>query len=87
MTMVHEFYANTLESPVLISMVLERQVNYNAVTINALLNIPNAPHGPDQVAQLDSTIDLYEVTRALCDKVVTWTMVRGIRTAFLNKEL
>ena len=75
MTVVHEFYANALESLVSISAVRERQVKYDAVTINALLKIQNALHGPNQVAQLDSTVDLDEVTRALCDKVVTWTMI------------
>ena len=75
MTVVHEFYANALKSLVSISTVRERQVKYDAVTINALLKIQNALNGPTQVAQLDSTVDLDEVTRALCDKVVTWTMI------------
>ena len=48
---VLEFYANAFESPISISAVRERQVKYDAVTINALLKIQNAPHGPDQVAQ------------------------------------
>ena len=75
MTVVHEFYMNAFESPVSGSTVQERQVKYDAGTINALLKIQNAPYGPDQVAQLDSTIDLDEVNQALCDKVVSWTMV------------
>ena len=75
MTLVREFYKNAFESPVSISMVRERQVKYDVVTINPFLKIQNAPLGPDQVAQLDNTIDLDEVTRELCDKVVTWTMV------------
>ena len=32
-------------------------------------------------------MDLDEVTHALCDKVVLWTMVRGEQTAFFTKEL
>ena len=63
MTVVREFYANAVESSVSISMVRERQVKYDVVTINALLKIQNALYGPDQVAQLDSTIDLDEVTQ------------------------
>ena len=34
----------------------------DVVTINTFFKIQNAPHGPDQVAQLDSTVDLDEVT-------------------------
>ena len=75
MTVVHEFYMKTFERPISITMVRERQVKYDVVTINAFLKIQNAPHSPDQVAQLDSVVDLDEVTQALCDKVVTWTMV------------
>ena len=32
-------------------------------------------------------MELDEVTRTLCDKVVPWIMVQGARTAFLIKEL
>ena len=84
---IHEFYANAFESPISVSTVLERQVKYGAVTINALLKIQNAPHGLDQVAQLDSIMDLDDVSQALCDKVVNWTMVRGTQTAFFTKKL
>ena len=87
MIVVCEFYANALESSVSITKVKEKQVKYDAVTVNALLNIQYNPYILDQVAQLDDTIDLDEVTWALCDKVVTWTMVRGAQIAFLTKEL
>ena len=87
MTVVREFYANVFESPISTTTVRKRHVRYGAVTINAFFMIQNAPHGPDQVAQLDSTVDLDEVTLALCDKVVMWTMVRGTQTVFLTKEL
>ena len=87
MTVVREFYVNALESPVSISMVRKRPVKYNVVTITAILKIQNAPHGPNQVAQLDSTVDLDEVIGPLCDNVATWTMVKGTQTAFLTKEL
>ena len=82
-----KFYANAFESPVSISIVQERQVKYDAITINALLKIQNAPHGPHQVAQLGNTIDLDEVSQVLCDNVVNWTMVRGIQTTIFTKEL
>ena len=75
MTVVREFYANFFESPISTTTVRERQVRYDAMTINAFFKIQNAPHDPYHVAQLDSTVDFDEVTRALCDKVVTWTMV------------
>ena len=87
MTVVREFYSNALKSSISITTVRERQVRYNPVTINALLKIQYNPHSPDQLAQLDDTVDLDEVTQALCDKVVTWTMVRGAHTTFLTMEL
>ena len=75
MIIVHEFYANTFESPVSRTTVREKQVSYDSVTINAFFKIQNTLHGPEQVAQVDDTVDLDEVTRALYDKVVMWTMV------------
>ena len=75
MTVIREFYANVFESPHSSTTVRERQVRYDFGTINAFFKIQNAPHGPDQVAMLNDTVDLDEVTQALCDKVVQWTMV------------
>ena len=87
MIAVRKFYVNVLESSVSITIVKEKQVRCDSVAINALLKIENAPYTPDQVAQLDDTVDLDEVTWALCNKVVSWTMVWGARTSFLTKEL
>ena len=87
MTVVHEFYANVFESPHSSTTVKERQVRYDFATTNAFFKIHNALNGPNQVALIDDTVDLDEVTRTLCDKVVLWTMVRGARTVFLTKEL
>ena len=47
MTVVREFYANAFEGLVSVATVRERQIWYDAGTINALLKIQNAPHGPD----------------------------------------
>ena len=80
MIVVREFYENMFESPVSTTTVRKKQVRYVFVTINAFFKIQNALHNPDQVAQLDSTVDLDEVTWPLCDKVVTWTMVSSRRT-------
>ena len=49
-TVVREFYSNAFESPHSSTIVRERQVKYDSVTINALFKIQKAPHGPDQVA-------------------------------------
>ena len=86
-TIVREFYLNIFESPHSSTTVRERQVKYDSGTINAFFKIQNTPQGPDQVTLIDDTMDLNEVTRTLCDKVVPWTMVSGAQTAFLTKEL
>ena len=62
MVVVRKFYANAFQSSVSITTVREKQVRYDSMTINALLKIQNAPHDPDQVAQLDDTVDLDGVT-------------------------
>ena len=77
MTVVREFYVNAFKSPHLSTIVRERQVKYDSVTINSFFKIQNAPNDPDQVAQIDDTVDLDEVTQTLCDKAVPWTIVLG----------
>ena len=87
MTIVHKFYANTFEGPASVATIRERQIQYDFGTINALLKIQNAPHRPNQVTMLNDTADMDEMSQVLCSKAVTWTMARGIRTAFATKEL
>ena len=87
MTVVRKFYSNTFESLDSSTTVRERKVKCDAATINAFFKVQNAPHGLDQVALIDDTIDLDKVTQTLCDKVVPWTMVRGAWNAFFTKEL
>ena len=66
-------------------MVTEKQIRFDATMINTLLCI-QAPH-PDDVMRMDSTTELDEVTRVICERVVNWTIVRGTWTSFSTKEL
>ena len=52
MTVVYEFYMNTLESLFSISTVRERQVKYDKVTVNVLLKIQNAPVACNPLASI-----------------------------------
>ena len=47
MTVIREFYANAVESPVSTTIVKEKQMRYDSTTINAFFKIQNAPHSPD----------------------------------------
>ena len=84
MTIVKEFYANTKVTIKSVTMVTEKYIWFDAATINRHFNIQSLLH--DDMTNMDSTVDLYKVTKMIYGEVVNWTVVMGTCTSFLTKE-
>ena len=85
MTTVREFYANANKATETVTMVREKQIRFDVVTINWHFSI-QAPQ-IDDVTNIDRTADLDEVIKVIYGKVVNWIVVRGTCISFLTKEL
>ena len=70
MTVVRKFYSNAFESLDSSTTVRERKVKCDAATINAFFKVQNAPHGLDQVALIDDTMDWIRLPRPC---VIRWS--------------
>ena len=85
MTVVWEFYANAKETIGPTTMVREKTIKFDSVTINKFYQIPIPM--TDELVTLANTADMDEAAHEICGKEVHWTIVNGVRTSFLMKEL
>ena len=85
MTAVWEFYANTKETTGPATMVCEKTIKFNIVTINRFYQIPILVI--DKLTVLPNTTDMDKVAHEIYGKAINWTIVKGVCTLFLTKEL
>ena len=78
MTVVREFYMNTVENTsTLVVFVREKQVRYDVGTINQLLHLQYTPHGLDELDILAESANMEEISTKICGRVTKWNIVRG----------
>ena len=88
MIVVHEFYVNTTKNTsTLVVFVREKQVRYDAETINQLLHLQYIPHGPDEVGILAELDNMEDISIEICGGVTKWNIARGEHTYFPSNDL
>ena len=88
MTMVREFYANAWDNtPTLVVFVREKQVRYDAGTINQLLQLQYTLHGPDEIDLLAESANMENISTEICGRVIKWDIVKGVYAHFPSKDL